>query len=460
MADNNEEEYLNSLLDTYMNKDSEPDAEDSSEPAEPQMDKGKDNAGKESYEDYTSKSTTADDDSRADVSDLMTNLMDIVNNKDDSKEDNESDDEAYDLETLLNQSFNDNKEDKKSDNSDSRSDEQSDDTDHSQHKDTDMNDDSDIFALEENMEENMSEPDKADSTSVNDSSDLEESAKEQNNEDLSPKGKKDKKAKKDKKKFNIKDIFKKKTKDNTIDPEETNADDNAEIINELYENTESLDDIPVEDGSSKGKKKKDKKEKKPKKDKEKKAKKPKKAKPVVEKNPSDYMTIKTGTIVRTVLFVAIVVAAVIFGSRFTYYKICMHDSRTYYNNGQYDLAYDKIAGLDIKSDDENYYYKLRTIMTVYNKYLGYNSYMELGRTADAVDSLIQGVGKYNECKKNAETYVVTEQVKAIYQNILRELEKYKITEDMAVKYSEMTDYSQYSKILQKYGGSVKSDSNN
>lgn len=268
-----------------------------------------------------------------------------------------------------------------------------------------------------------------------------------------PKEKKEKAAKakkadaakpqKEKSKFSFKEFF---SKFNDEEEEVQSADNNQKLIDDLYKNKKSLDDEEFDEEGNGKKGKKGKKEKKPKTPKPKKEKKPKNVLP-----DEKVQVGKLGVAIITLLFILFLFGG-FFGVRFINYQLTINSAKKYFEMGNYDLAYDNVSGLDIMSKDDKLYNKIRTVMIVYQGYVSYNNYIELDREAEALDALINAVGRKQQAESDTLLYQVSDEVDAVYEQILSILEFYEIDEQMALDMYMMTNYEEYMELLHSYEG--------
>lgn len=268
-----------------------------------------------------------------------------------------------------------------------------------------------------------------------------------------PKEKKEKAAKakkadsakpqKEKSKFSFKEFF---SKFNDEEEEVQSADNNQKLIDDLYKNKKSLDDEDFDEEGNGKKGKKGKKEKKPKTPKPKKEKKPKNVLP-----DEKVQVGKLGVAIITLLFILFLFGG-FFGVRFINYQLTINSAKKYFEMGNYDLAYDNVSGLDIMSKDDKLYNKIRTVMIVYQGYISYNNYIELDREAEALDALINAVGRKQQAESDTLLYQVSDEVDAVYEQILSILEFYEIDEQMALDMYMMTNYEEYMELLHSYEG--------
>ncbi len=282
-------------------------------------------------------------------------------------------------------------------------------------------------------------------------------AKEAKSEEKARK-KAEKKAKKEQ--LKAEKAAKKNKADVTESTEETQQVDgvqnNVDLINELYsevDNTpasgDDIDSIPERDEEEvkKPKKEKKKKEPKPKKPKKEKVKKEKKA-----PRPSELVKVTKGTFIGMAVTIVLITVLVFFGTKFVTYGISISQAKEHFNNGKYDQAFDSISGLELRNSDKNTYYAIRTVASVYADYCSYVNYNKIGMKIEAIDSLIKGLLHYEEYYSDAEKYAVLEQYDAVREQILSELSNYGISEEDALYYGSIESEQQYREILSDIGG--------
>lgn len=239
--------------------------------------------------------------------------------------------------------------------------------------------------------------------------------------------------------------------------------ENIDLINELYSDTESLDNAPLgddladiperdaeEEEPKKPKKEKKKKEPKPKKPKKEKVKKEKKA-----PKPSELVKVTPKTFLGIIIFAVVITVVVIFGTKIVNYSVSIKHAIDHFNNGKYDQAYDSIAGLEVKDKDKDTYYKIRTVMSVYVDYTSYISYKQLGMNVEALDSLIRGLGHYDDYYSDAEKYDVVAQYDGVKNTITAALAQYGVSEEDARYYAGLESEQQYEEILNNIGGRIR-----
>lgn len=231
---------------------------------------------------------------------------------------------------------------------------------------------------------------------------------------------------------------------------------NVNLINELYSEVDNnpasgddIDSIPERDEEEvkKPKKEKKKKEPKPKKPKKEKVKKEKK-----EPRPSELVKVTKGTFIGMAVTIVLITVLVFFGTKFVTYGISISQAKEHFNNGKYDQAFDSISGLELRNSDKNTYYAIRTVASVYADYCSYVNYNKIGMKLEAIDALIKGLLHYEEYYPDAEKYAVLDQYDAVREQILSELSNYGISEEDALYYGSIESEQQYREILSDIGG--------
>lgn len=231
--------------------------------------------------------------------------------------------------------------------------------------------------------------------------------------------------------------------DEDSDDSAKKPDENQALINELYNDKEPQEET---------KEKKPKKAKKVKPPKEKKKKTPKVKKAPETQEPVEKVYLdKVGVAIITVLVLVFLVGGY-FGVSYLNYRLTINTAKNYYNICNYTMAYEQLSGIDIKARDEYFYEQVRLLMIVNQGNDSYNNYMELDMETEAIDALINAVGRKQLIEEQAEKYNVTDKVNVVYLQLLETLDKYGIDEARALDLYRMTNYEAYYAELSKYGG--------
>ncbi len=225
------------------------------------------------------------------------------------------------------------------------------------------------------------------------------------------------------------------------------SEDNQELINELYDNGEHEGEV------KETKPKKEKKAKTPKPKKNKAPRKVKKEKPdKANTEPVEKVYIGKGGVAIITVLVLVFLVGGYFGVRFLNYKLTINTAKNYYNICNYSMAYDELSGIDIMAQDEYFYEQVRILMIVNQGNDSYRNYIELGMETEAIDALINAVGRKQLVEEMAEKYNVTDRVNVVYQQLLTTLDKYGIDEAEALDLYRMDDYQDYYNAIDRLGG--------
>lgn len=145
------------------------------------------------------------------------------------------------------------------------------------------------------------------------------------------------------------------------------------------------------------------------------------------------------------VFFGLVAAFVIAGTDSFHYNNSITKAENYFEEDEYTAAYSQLAGLDIKSKDQELYEKVRMVMYVDKELNSYHNYTNIRMYPEALDSLIKGLEKYDAHIENAQELDVTEDYDKLRSKILSEMEsEYNLTEEQAYKLINMEDQTAYS----------------
>lgn len=297
-------------------------------------------------------------------------------------------------------------------------------------------DDNNDFILDDSDVSYESEkPEAEPETGVEDNEIYNESASD--NSKKSKKKKNKQKKLKEKKKFSIKNFFL------DYEEEEKDTDENAKLIEKLYQDKDSLDKEVITEPDKK--KKKEKKKKEPK---------PKKAKPVKqkkEKNPQNKIKIDGHVLIPGILVAVVITIALVVGNNFFSYNRNIKSASSNFEDGKYSKAYEDISGLKLKEKDEELYEQIFVMATLTQGLDAYENYRNAGDLWNALNSLICAVGRKNSNEDLIRLYGLENEASAIYGRILSILDKYGIDEEKALKLYSIKNYTEYDMILKGYG---------
>lgn len=170
---------------------------------------------------------------------------------------------------------------------------------------------------------------------------------------------------------------------------------------------------------------KDKKEKKPKKEKKKKekkakdkAKKPKKKKEKTKPVSEPGKKLPKPVVIKTIMFAASLFAALAVIIMLLPDKMVLSDARSAFYKGDYESAFKSMYGKKLSASDQKLYDKSKLIVLLQRKYDSYINYSKMNMEYEALDSLIKGVGKYEEYYVDAEKLGMLDDFNSIYDQIV------------------------------------------
>ena len=459
MAEKNEEEYLDSLLNSAIKNDSEL---GNNTAVKDDTDHNKEEAATLD-EMFKGMQTDDDNDDTVDINDEKSTdeKMKFVNDLKDIVDQSAQDASISDaIEALNNESTISDEETDYNPDVDNDSETESEDP-----ADFDYNDGEtsepvldDVPVLDDNlnmqsMNDYPSEPAMNNDSIHNDITDSGIAMAENNNpDDAAPeksrkkkKNKKDKKDKKDKK--GLKSFFVEEY-DNGDEPEQSDdmalsdADINKQLMDELYQDAGVDDDLSdIEEKSEEPAE-----EEKPKKPKAPKVKKP------VDK--SERIQPDFGAIFKAVLIAAVISAVLIVGTNIFNKKSTIADAENAFDAGNYEEANGLLSGLSLKGDAKDLYNKNKLLASVQHGLTSYQHYVDLNKKGSAVDALIKTVGRKNKSEDLIEEYGISSQMDSLYSKITAALEENGLTEQQALDLYNMASLEEYTAKLKGYGALV------
>jgi len=178
---------------------------------------------------------------------------------------------------------------------------------------------------------------------------------------------------------------------------------------------------PAEEPKSKKKEKKEKPKKEPK---PKKEKKPKEPKPKKEKKPKPVDNSPKIPISVIAVFLSLsisIIGIVLIGMNYMGIQRHMNQAEQDFSVGDYISAYEKLNGLNLKSEDDILMRnQSRTLADLQQCQKEYEAFISAELYDFALDSLIKGIGRYNKYKDDAVEYNISEQYDSYGQMLIDE----------------------------------------
>lgn len=138
----------------------------------------------------------------------------------------------------------------------------------------------------------------------------------------------------------------------------------------------------------------------------------------IESNEGKINKIGAG-IVFTV-FAALAIVIVVGTNSYTY-KTNIQNAEQHFEYKHYNQAYDSIAGMKVKEQDQELYDKIMTVMYVNKQLNSYHNYYKLEQYPEALDSLIKGLKRYEKYISIAISYGIEDDLEYVRSQLLKEL---------------------------------------
>ena len=122
------------------------------------------------------------------------------------------------------------------------------------------------------------------------------------------------------------------------------------------------------------------------------------------------------------VFFGIILILILLGTELFSYSLKIDNASRYFQQGNYTEAYKEINGLDLDDSDHELYDKIITVMFVNKQFNSYNSYYEMGKYPEALDSLLKGLNRYDKYIDYAITIGVQSDLENVKDKIVQELE--------------------------------------
>jgi hypothetical protein len=120
-----------------------------------------------------------------------------------------------------------------------------------------------------------------------------------------------------------------------------------------------------------------------------------------------------------------------------------------YRNGDYEAAYQEMAGLTIKEEDEDTYGKYRVMAIASSEFSSYQSFMDTGVYDMALDTLIRTVGRCDKYQEDAELYGCVSELENLKETASADLSAFGITEERAMELYRIGDRDEYTLELKE-----------
>ena len=141
-----------------------------------------------------------------------------------------------------------------------------------------------------------------------------------------------------------------------------------------------------------------------------------------------------------ILFFLCVGGAVILGTNVFDYTLVITKATTYFERQKYGMAYREILGVNVKEKDKDLESRIYTVMYVERQYEAYENYRVMDKPDKALDSLLQGLAKYDDYYQEAQTLNILDDYNYAKNQIVTALnEAYGMTEADALELLQLPD---------------------
>ena len=141
-----------------------------------------------------------------------------------------------------------------------------------------------------------------------------------------------------------------------------------------------------------------------------------------------------------ILFFLCVGGAVILGTNVFDYTLVITKATTYFERQKYGMAYREILGVNVKEQDKDLESRIYTVMYVERQYEAYENYRVMDKPYKALDSLLQGLAKYDDYYQEAQTLNILDDYNYAKNQIVTALnEAYGMTEADALELLQLPD---------------------
>lgn len=153
---------------------------------------------------------------------------------------------------------------------------------------------------------------------------------------------------------------------------------------------------------------------------------------------------KLGASIIVVMF-AMVLCFIVLGTGYYNYKLSIEKAQFDFDLQRYDDAYNDVYGLDIKEEDMELYDKIMTVQYVNVQLLSYMRYNSLEMDAEALDSLIKGLRRYEKFIQYGAEIGVVEDLEYLKKQILQQLDEvFDVDESTAYAMLDLETQGEYS----------------
>ncbi len=180
-------------------------------------------------------------------------------------------------------------------------------------------------------------------------------------------------------------------------------------------------------------------------------KKAKKAELAAAREPEERVKLKPAFVMFLVTIIAVLTISVTMLSSVYAYNYALNTAHKNFVNQKYQEAYEALAGVKIKEEDQMFYDQVRMVVRLDRQYDAYVNYRSLGMPKEALHALLQGMTIYYDSLEYAEAYNLTEQFNTQKETLLYSLSTdFGIDEQRASQICALENTNDYTREVELY----------
>lgn len=150
------------------------------------------------------------------------------------------------------------------------------------------------------------------------------------------------------------------------------------------------------------------------------------------------------------VFFGIICLFIILGTQMFSYSHAVNKAEDNFVAGDFEEAYDSLAGVDVSASSEEMADKVRICMQLQKEVNSYNNYYKMQLYLESLDSLMKGIRKYDMNRQKADDYGILNQYNALKDQITTLLNnEFGVTESEARSINDSDSQEVYTDKLQE-----------
>jgi len=180
-------------------------------------------------------------------------------------------------------------------------------------------------------------------------------------------------------------------------------------------------------------------------------KKAKKAELAAARGPEERVKLKPAFVIFLITVIAVLTISVTMLSNVYAYNFALDTAHKNFVNHKYKEAYECLAGVKIKEEDQMFYDQVRMVVRLDRQYDAYVNYRSLGMAKEALHALLQGMTIYYDSLEYAEAYNLGEQFQTQKETLLYSLSTdFGIDEERARQICALENTNDYTREVELY----------